>query len=74
MKIYAYVTFEKIFPNTSETCSYTRAVVPGSIVDGKPVSRHGDYYPWYCGKRDTLRAVTLGGHAARKVADLLGWN
>ena len=61
MRIYAYVT--------SETCSYARAVELGSIIDGKPVSRHGDYYPWYCGKRDTLREITASGYKAARGAE-----
>ena len=69
MKTYAYVT--------SETCSYTRAELPGETVSDRPVSRHGDYVPWRYGKRETVRILAIGSgwihRAARAVAMLYGW-
>ena len=75
MKVYAYVK--------SETCISRDACLPGSF-DGKsnePVSRHGDWNPWYYGKRETLAIIAQTAtaansyhrHCARLVADLLEW-
>jgi len=78
--IYAYVT--------NECCTITRACRPGSAIDpatnapsrdgwGKDVSRHGDWYPWIHGKRETLRLATAAsgytGRVARAVLTALDW-
>ena len=75
MKTYAYVK--------SETCTSRYAVRPGSFVgrSEEPVSRHGDYNPWYYGKRETLAIIAQPATAAnsyhrqcaRLVAELRGW-
>ena len=69
MKIYAYVT--------ADHCVSQRAVLPGAEVNGKPVSKHGDYHQWTAGKRFTaiLAAdpLTSSGRNARLVQRLLGW-
>lgn len=70
-RVYAYVT--------SEVCAYTRAARLGEMVGDTPVSRHGDYWRWLYGKRETLdRAANhhnpYDRRAARAVADLLGWS
>ena len=74
-KIYAWVK--------SETCTIRDAVRPGSFVgrNEEPVSKHGDYNPWYYGKRETLAIIGQTATAAnsyhracaRLVADLLDW-
>jgi hypothetical protein len=76
MKVYAYVK--------SETCISRDACLPGSFVgkSNEPVSRHGDWNPWYYGKRETLAIVARGCadasryyhyQCARLVAELRDW-
>ena len=73
MKIYAYVT--------TETCHHLDAVRPGAYVgrDQRPVSKHGDYTTWCCGKRETLAMcqnyllTPYRRACAREVAKLMGW-
>lgn len=85
MKVYAYVT--------AEHCVVKRAVLPGTTIGdrglpqsdgfGKPVSKHGDYSPWYAGKRETLEILNGKGsglssflykyQCAKMVAWLKGW-
>ena len=72
-KTYAYVT--------TGSCVRMDAVKPGSFIGRNeiPVSKHGDYYKWAWGKKDTLAAIRNGGsehdrNAARAVAQLLGWS
>lgn len=70
---YAYVT--------TETCRIVSAEKRGALIgrDERPVSRHGDYAPWQYGKRETLAILRDIGtpiyryHAAKRVAELLGW-
>ena len=71
--IYAYVT--------SETCRNRNAVRPGTEIDGRPVSKRGDYIPWPYGKRETLAIATGHGiwssymqQSAAAIARLLGWD
>jgi hypothetical protein len=76
MKVYAYVK--------SETCVSRGAVLPGSLVgrNQEPVSRHGDYRPWWYGKRETLAIINQPATAAnsyhrqcaRLVANLRDWS
>ena len=75
MKTYAYVK--------SECCTSRDAVLPGTFVgrNQEPVSRHGDYNPWYYGKRETLAIINQTATAAnsyhracaRLVAELRDW-
>lgn len=75
VKTYAWVK--------SETCTIRGAVLPGSFVgrNEEPVSRHGDYIPWYYGKRETLAIISqpaTGANSyhrqcARLVAELRDW-
>ena len=72
---YAYVT--------SETCRRVSAEKPGVVIgrEGVPVSKHGDYERWECGKFETARIIqshltAANAHrqaAAQAVAELLGW-
>lgn len=76
--IYAYVT--------SESCVRRDAVNPGEYIGDRMAHTHGDYGPWYYGKRET-RAIINGTHpayinagadaylraSARAVAKLKGW-
>ncbi len=69
MKIYCYVT--------TETCRIMRTAKPGAEVDGRPVSKHGDYTAWgYC-KRATQHMVGHAGGwrgtAAVAVCREMGW-
>jgi hypothetical protein len=75
VKTYAYVK--------SECCTSLHAVLPGTFVgrNEEPVSRHGDYNPWYYGKRETLAIIAQTATAAnsyhracaRLVAELRDW-
>ncbi len=75
MKTYAYVT--------TETCRNVSAEKPGAFIgrDEIPVSKHGDYTPWFHGKRETKAIITSYAtpanrwkrEAAREVAALHGW-
>jgi hypothetical protein len=75
MRTYAWVK--------SETCVSRSAVLPGSRVgrNDELVSRHGDYNPWYYGKRETLAIIAQKATAAnsyhracaRLVAELRDW-
>jgi len=68
---YAYVT--------TETCRHTVAVRRGTEIDGRAVSRHGDYTAWPWNKTETLEmmrdmdAPIYRYRAAKAVAELLGW-
>jgi len=69
-RVYAYVT--------NECCASVRAVLPRTEINGKPVSRHGDYSPWYYGQRATRERITDGATGyericADAVSALLGW-
>ena len=77
MKTYAYVK--------SECCTSRDAVLPGTFVgrNPEPVSLHGDYNPWYYGKRETLAIIARGCSDASQyyrfrcaclVAELLDWS
>lgn len=63
---------------TSETCRTRDAVRPGTWIGERRVSRHGDWQPWYHGKRETLALADRGQTpyvrgSARAVARLMGW-
>ena len=63
-KIYAYVT--------SQTCSHCLVFRPGEYYQQRPVSKHGDLEPWYCGKKLTAILASHGQteytrESARKV-------
>lgn len=73
-RTYAYVS--------SETCIIRRAFRPGEEHPRtwQPIHKHGDFTPWYFGKRETLALMNAEGahnsyrrQAARLVAELLGW-
>ena len=72
MRVYAYVT--------NECCTSTRACAPGTELNGRRISKHGDYSPWYHGKRETLaiiddpKAIGHKHRSAAAVAGALGWN
>jgi hypothetical protein len=71
MRIYAYVTTESVREGPAK--------LPGAEVNGKPVSKHGDYWAWTRGKLATLKIIadpkSLGWRyrTARRVAELWGW-
>lgn len=68
MKTYCYVT--------TECCRVMRTAKPGSEVDGRPVSKHGDFMPWVYGKRETLKMCGEPGYrawAALAVCREMGW-
>ena len=71
-KVYAYVK--------AECCAPGSAVEPGAEINGRPVSRHGDYWQWTRGKRGTLAIIAdpkIAGYEYRSalaVADLKGWS
>ena len=74
-KVYAYVK--------SETCTSRAALWPGSFLgrNEEPISRRGDWNPWYYGKRETLAIINQTATAAnsyhracaRLVAELRDW-
>ena len=62
----------------TETCRTRAAERPGAWIGERRVSRHGDWQPWYHGKRETLALASDGQTAylrgsARAVAGLMGW-
>ena len=76
-KVYAYVK--------SETCTSRAALWPGSLLgrNEEPISRRGDWNPWYYGKRETLAIIARGCSDASQyyrfrcaclVAELLDWS
>ena len=67
MKIYAWVK--------SEACNIRDAVLPGSTVgrNEEPVSLHGDYNPWYYGKRETLAIIAQTATAANSYHRACAW-
>jgi hypothetical protein len=74
--IYAYV-------KDQSTCYTAGTVVPcNSEINGKAISKHGDYSPWRIGKRETLRLMHADADmrnssyirfVAAAVAEYLGW-
>ena len=68
MKTYCYVT--------AECCRILRTAKPGEEVDGRTVSKHGDFMPWVYGKRETLKMCGEPGYrawAAHAVCLEMGW-
>ena len=68
MKTYCYVT--------AECCRILRTAKPGEEVDGRSVSKHGDFVPWVYGKRETLKMAQGSGYmlwAALAVCCEMGW-
>lgn len=63
---------------TSETCRTRAAERPGAWIGERRVSQHGDWQPWYHGKRETLALADRGQTpylrgSALAVARLMGW-